>query len=315
MRSRHTTDSGSPHHTDPQVRPLWEGLKARGIKVGILSNTIWSRDYHREVFARDGVLDLIDGDVYSSEIDHVKRTRRPSARACRAVGVSPRRRSMSGDRMFEDVHGPQQVGMRAIWIPHSDLPAAQRVQVTAVPDATAHELLRRVADRGWVDGVMDIDALAAPACRAGVCRPHRDAHRRGRRCGLPGRLGRRRRRWRRAGPAPRLAPCLPTATPAQLLATNKLGSIFGTTSATITYYRRVKPDLRTALPMAVAAYVGAIGGAFIGLHIPKSAFNPIILVLLVVVGAYTLFKPSLGTTTALRWDGFATPARRCSSGS
>ena len=32
----------------------------------------------------------------------------------------------------------------------------------------------------------------------------------------------------------------------------------------------------------------------------RSAFNPIILVLLVVVGAYTLFKPSLGTTTALR---------------
>ena len=114
---------------------------------------------------------------------------------------------------------------------------------------------------------------------------------------------------------PALLLAFPTATPAQLLATNKLGSIFGTTSATITYYRRVKPDLRTALPMAVAAYVRAIGGAFIGLHIPKSAFNPIILVLLVVVGAYTLFKPSLRTTTALRWDGFATPARRCSSGS
>lgn len=102
---------------------------------------------------------------------------------------------------------------------------------------------------------------------------------------------------------PALLLAFPTATPAQLLATNKLGSIFGTTSASITYYRRVKPDLRTALPMAVAAYVGAIGGALIGLHIPKSAFNPIILVLLVVVGAYTLFKPSLGTTTALRWDG------------
>ena len=48
-----------PHtHTDPQVRPLWEGLHDRGLKVGVLSNTIWSRDYHREVFQRDGVLDL-----------------------------------------------------------------------------------------------------------------------------------------------------------------------------------------------------------------------------------------------------------------
>ncbi|WP_281348916.1 hypothetical protein [Ornithinibacter aureus] len=31
--------------------------------------------------------------------------------------------------------------MRAIWIPHSDIPANQRVEVTAVPDGRAHELL------------------------------------------------------------------------------------------------------------------------------------------------------------------------------
>jgi uncharacterized membrane protein YfcA len=95
----------------------------------------------------------------------------------------------------------------------------------------------------------------------------------------------------------------PGATPAQVLATNKLGSIAGTVASATTYWRRVKPDLRTALPMAGVAYFGAIGGALIGLHIPKSAFNPIILVMLIAVGAYTLFKPALGTRTALRWDG------------
>ena len=95
----------------------------------------------------------------------------------------------------------------------------------------------------------------------------------------------------------------PGATPAQILATNKIGSISGTVASTVTYWRRVRPDLHTALPMAAVAYLGAIGGAFIGLHIPKSAFNPIILVMLVGVGAYTVFKPSLGTSTALRWDG------------
>ncbi len=55
--------------------------------------------------------------------------------------------------------------------------------------------------------------------------------------------------------------------------------------------------------MAGVAYVGAVVGALIGLHIPKTAFNPIILVCLVLVGAYTLLKPQLGTSTALRWDG------------
>ena len=40
-----------PHtFTDPEVRPLFAGLRERGIKVGVLSNTIWSREYHEAVF-------------------------------------------------------------------------------------------------------------------------------------------------------------------------------------------------------------------------------------------------------------------------
>jgi uncharacterized protein len=102
---------------------------------------------------------------------------------------------------------------------------------------------------------------------------------------------------------PALLVGLPGASPAQLLATNKFGSIFGTATSSITYYRRVRPDLRTALPMAAVAYVGSIGGALIGLHIPKAAFNPIILVLLVLVGAYTILKPDLGKESIRRYDG------------
>ena len=123
------------------MRPLWEGLRARGIKVGVLSNTIWSREYHQGIFERDGVLDLVDADLYSSELDHVKPHPEAFRAICRELDVDPRRSVYVGDRIFEDVHGPQQVGMRAIWIPHSDIPANQRVEVTAVPDGRAHELL------------------------------------------------------------------------------------------------------------------------------------------------------------------------------
>ncbi len=143
-----------PHTwTDPQVRPLWEGLHARGIKVGVLSNTIWTRAYHREIFERDGVVGLIDGDVYSCEIDHVKPHPEAFRAASRAVGVEPEAAVYVGDRVFEDVHGPHQVGMRAIWIPHSDIPQSQRVEVTAIPDAHAHELLDvlGIVD-GWLAG-------------------------------------------------------------------------------------------------------------------------------------------------------------------
>jgi putative hydrolase of the HAD superfamily len=131
-----------PHtHTDPQVRPLWEGLRDRGLKVGVLSNTIWTRAYHREVFQRDGVLDLLDGDVYSSEIHVVKPHPEAFLAACAAVDVEPQSAVYVGDRLFEDVHGPQQVGMRAIWVPHSDIPTSQQVAVDVTPDGEAHELL------------------------------------------------------------------------------------------------------------------------------------------------------------------------------
>jgi putative hydrolase of the HAD superfamily len=131
-----------PHtHTDPQVKPLWEGLRDRGIRVGVLSNTIWSRAYHRELFQRDGVLHLVDGDVYSSEIHVVKPHAEAFLAACAAVSVEPESAVYVGDRLFEDVHGPQQVGMRAIWVPHSEIPAEQQVAVDVTPDAEAHELM------------------------------------------------------------------------------------------------------------------------------------------------------------------------------
>ncbi|RJK94911.1 TSUP family transporter [Vallicoccus soli] len=102
---------------------------------------------------------------------------------------------------------------------------------------------------------------------------------------------------------PALLVLLPGAAPAQVLATNKLASVAGTATATVTYYRRVRPDLRTALPMAGAAVLGAAGGAACAALLPQEAFRPIVLVLLVLVAAYTLARPALGEAQALRFHG------------
>jgi putative hydrolase of the HAD superfamily len=132
-----------PHTlTDPEVRPLWEGLRHRGIRIGVLSNTIWSRAYHESVFERDGVLHLLDGAVYTSEIEHAKPHREAFRAALDAVGVTdPAAAVYVGDRAYEDVHGAQRAGLRAVLIPHSDIPAEQQVPVDVVPDAVAHRLL------------------------------------------------------------------------------------------------------------------------------------------------------------------------------
>jgi putative hydrolase of the HAD superfamily len=131
-----------PHtFTDQQVRPLWEGLGQRGIRIGVLSNTIWPRQYHRGVFERDGVLDLIDADIYSSELAWTKPHSEAFRAAAAALDVEPAEAVYVGDRPFEDIHGAQLAGMRAIWVPHSDIPLGQQVPVDAVPDGVAHQLL------------------------------------------------------------------------------------------------------------------------------------------------------------------------------
>ncbi|MCY7397208.1 MAG: TSUP family transporter [Nocardioides sp.] len=95
---------------------------------------------------------------------------------------------------------------------------------------------------------------------------------------------------------------LPGASPVQILATNKLASICGTTVSAATYVRRVRPDARTFLPLMAAAFAGSVGGAVVASQIPRSAFDPIVLVALVLVGAWVLLRPDLGGATDLRWD-------------
>ena len=96
---------------------------------------------------------------------------------------------------------------------------------------------------------------------------------------------------------------LPNASPVQILATNKLGSICGTSVASVTYYRRVRPDPRTFLPLMLLAFAGAVLGALVASQIPREAFEPILLVVLVVVGGYVLLKPDVGSETVLRHSG------------
>jgi len=131
-----------PHTlTDPDVGPLWESLRSRGIKVGVLSNTIWPRAWHEGFFRRDGVLDLIDGDVYTSEIPWTKPSPDAFRAAMDAVGATDRARCVYvGDRLFDDVWGAQNAGLRAIHVPHSDIPPTQVGHSEGTPDAVAHRL-------------------------------------------------------------------------------------------------------------------------------------------------------------------------------
>jgi len=113
---------------------------------------------------------------------------------------------------------------------------------------------------------------------------------------------------------PALVVAFPAAAPVQVLATNKLAGSCGTSVSSVTYYRRVRPDPRTFVPLMTVAFVGSVAGAIVASHISKAAFNPIILVALVVVGAYVLLKPDIGRVTDLRFAGHRHTAAAVSAG-
>lgn len=141
-----------PHtHTDPDARPLLAALRERGIRVGVLSNTLWTREHHEAVFRRDGVLDLLDGAVYSSEIPYTKPHPEAFRAAMAAVGADdPSRVVFVGDRPYDDIHGAKALGMRAVLVPHSAIPEDQKGSVEGDPDAVVDRLadLLSIVD-GW----------------------------------------------------------------------------------------------------------------------------------------------------------------------
>ncbi|HEY8301385.1 MAG TPA: HAD family hydrolase [Jatrophihabitans sp.] len=131
-----------PHSiTDPDAHVVLRGLRERGIKVGVLSNTIWARREHERIFERDGLTDLIDGAIYTSEIPWTKPHPEAFRAALAAIGdPEPRRTVFVGDRPFDDIYGASAVGMRTILVPHSTIPSDQIGHTEGDPDAVAHRL-------------------------------------------------------------------------------------------------------------------------------------------------------------------------------
>ena len=128
-------------YTDPEVAPLIAVLRGRGLRTGVLSSTSWPAAWHEEVLRRDGVLDLFDARVWSSDLEYTKPHRTAFLAAMAALGVEdPADCVYVGDRLYDDVSGAKAVGMRAVHIPNSDIPAYQMVAVDVEPDAVVRRL-------------------------------------------------------------------------------------------------------------------------------------------------------------------------------
>ena len=131
---------------DADAAPTLRALRERGLRIGLLSNTHWPRAFHERFLERDGLAELIDARLYTSEMPFQKPHTSAFESALRALAVEqPDRAVFVGDRPWDDVVGARRAGMRTVLRPNDRVPAYD-----VEPDAVIAELpeLIAVVD-GW----------------------------------------------------------------------------------------------------------------------------------------------------------------------
>jgi putative hydrolase of the HAD superfamily len=152
--ARHDLARCTPHTLcDPEALLLVHLLLARGLRVGLLTNTHWPPAWHARLLRRDGLLDLFHARVYTSDLPFSKPHPGAFHAALAALGVAdPRAVVYVGDRPVTDIAGAHAVGMRTVLLADGAAPRGE-TRLATRPDAVIGRL-------GQLLDVMD--ALGAP---------------------------------------------------------------------------------------------------------------------------------------------------------
>src|SRR5437867_10556553 len=128
---------------------LLESLRARGLKLGLVSNAFdpgWL--LHRDL-EQMGLAERLDFAVFSSEVG----TRKPHPdifrRALHALGVEPERALFVGDRLYEDIRGAGELGMttvQALWFRADEHPDGREPDHQAFTQLDVLNVARRLLE-------------------------------------------------------------------------------------------------------------------------------------------------------------------------
>jgi putative hydrolase of the HAD superfamily len=130
------------------THPLLETLRARGLKLGLVSNAFdpgWL--LHRDL-EQMGLAERLDFSVFSSEVGMRKPHPAIFERALEALGADPERALFIGDRLYEDVRGAAEVGMttvQALWFRADEHPDGAEPDHQAFTQLDVLNIARRLA--------------------------------------------------------------------------------------------------------------------------------------------------------------------------
>jgi putative hydrolase of the HAD superfamily len=93
---------------------LLEALRSRGLKLGLVSNAFDPGWLLRRDLDQMGLTERLDVAVFSSEVGKRKPHPEIFERAIAELGVEPEAAIFVGDRLYEDVRGAAQLGMKTV---------------------------------------------------------------------------------------------------------------------------------------------------------------------------------------------------------
>ncbi|HKB33141.1 MAG TPA: HAD family hydrolase [Candidatus Dormibacteraeota bacterium] len=108
---------------DPDALQVLSWLGAHGIKRGVCSNAPFPPEMMRRQVDSNGISEMVDAIVFSSELGRRKPAPEVYRAALDAIGVDAPHALFVGDRVREDYEGPRAAGMRAvIFTAHAEEP-------------------------------------------------------------------------------------------------------------------------------------------------------------------------------------------------
>ena len=124
----------------PKAHWLLQEVRARGLRIGIVSNTFDPPDLLHADLVSDGVAERVDAIVFSSELGLRKPAPEIYRAALDALDVEPANALFVGDRVREDVQGPAALGMRTCLVTYFRVDGGDHGLADAVAESPADVL-------------------------------------------------------------------------------------------------------------------------------------------------------------------------------
>lgn len=107
----------------PGAKETLQAFRARGLKIGLISNTMWPGHYHLADLARHGLTEYFHHTLFSADFGVWKPHPEIFCQSLTALGAAPEEAVFVGDFLLHDIAGAQGVGMKGVHITTGEVSA------------------------------------------------------------------------------------------------------------------------------------------------------------------------------------------------